>query len=302
MRLSLSSLSCLRALGSAPARIIGALLLVWLLGACSAVKIVYNQSPDLLYFWLDGQLDFSSTQSPKVRDDLANLQDWHRRTQLLPYADLLRNIEQKMTVSLTPSEVCTLVDDARDKIDAIITQAEPAVTATAISLSAAQLQHLEQRNAKANAEWRVKWLDASPASLVKLRLAQYEDRLEMLYGKLTDTQREQLREAVQASRFDGAPGHRERLRRQRDTVDTLQAIMGGRLPLPQAQALMQAYLKRSTSSPDPAYRVHIQTQIQAACELVSRVHNSTSAEQRTTAIKRLQAYQRTARELATAGR
>lgn len=276
--------------------------MVWLLGACSAVKIIYNQSPELVYFWLDGQLDFNSTQSPKVRDDLANLQDWHRRTQLVPYAEILRNIEQKMNVSLTPSEVCSFVDDARDKFDAIITQAGPAVVATATSLSAAQLQHLEQRNAKANIEWREKWLDASPANLAKLRLAQYEDRLEMLYGKLTDTQKEQLREAVQASRFDGAPGQKERLRRQRDTVDTLQSVMGGKLPAPQAQVLVQAYLKRSTNSPDPAYRAHLQTQVQAACELVSRVHNSTNAEQRATAVKRLQAYQRTARELATAGR
>ena len=278
------------------------MLLVWLLSACSAIKIAYNQSPELLYFWLDGQLDFSSAQSPRVRDDLANLQEWHRRTQLLPYADILRNIEQKMTVPLTASEVCAFVDDARDKLGAVINQAEPAIVATAINLSPAQIQHLEQRNAKANTEWREKWLDASPASLVKLRLAQYEDRLEMLYGKLTDTQRERLREVVQASRFDGAPGYRERLRRQRDTVETLQSVIGGKLPPGQAQALVQGYLRRSLVSPDPAYREHLQGQIQAACELVSRIHNSTSAEQRATAIKRLQAYQRTARELATASR
>jgi Family of unknown function (DUF6279) len=302
MPISLFSFSYLRALASGTARIIGALLLVWLLGACSAIKIAYNQSPELIYFWLDGQLDFSSAQSLKVRDDLASLHEWHRRTQLLVYVELLRNIEQKMTVSLTANEVCAFVDDARDKLDAVINQAEPAIVATAINLSPTQIRHLEQRNSKANTEWREKWLDANPSSLAKLRLTQYEDRLEMLYGKLTDTQRERLREVVQAARFDGTPGYRERLRRQRETVETLQSVMGGKLPLAQSQALVHAYLRRSLTSPDPAYREHLNGQIQAACELVSRVHNMTTAEQRATAIKRLQAYQRTARELLTVSR
>jgi dihydrodipicolinate synthase/N-acetylneuraminate lyase len=43
------------------------------LGACSAVKLAYNNLPELSYWWLDAYLDFDGTQTPKVRDELAQL-------------------------------------------------------------------------------------------------------------------------------------------------------------------------------------------------------------------------------------
>jgi hypothetical protein len=52
--------------------IIAAVLLPGLAG-CSAIKLAYNQAPDLTYWWLDGYFDFNGQQSPKVRDELAKL-------------------------------------------------------------------------------------------------------------------------------------------------------------------------------------------------------------------------------------
>src|SRR5580765_4822032 len=46
--------------------IIGAVLA--LLGACSALRIGYGAAPDLVYWWLDGYVDFDDTQTPRVRE------------------------------------------------------------------------------------------------------------------------------------------------------------------------------------------------------------------------------------------
>ncbi len=54
--------------------IIGAvLLLTTLLSGCGALRLVYGQAPELVYWWLDGYVDFDSAQSEKVRDDLGPL-------------------------------------------------------------------------------------------------------------------------------------------------------------------------------------------------------------------------------------
>ena len=70
-------------------RIIGLLVLAGLLQSCSAMKIFYNQSPDFAYWYLDGYLDFTQEQSLQVKDELSQLQAWHRKTQLTGYIDTL---------------------------------------------------------------------------------------------------------------------------------------------------------------------------------------------------------------------
>ncbi|MBC8057759.1 MAG: hypothetical protein H7Y61_14390, partial [Rhizobiales bacterium] len=46
--------------------IIGAALA--LLGGCSALRIGYGTAPDVVYWWLDGYIDFNDTQTPRVRE------------------------------------------------------------------------------------------------------------------------------------------------------------------------------------------------------------------------------------------
>ena len=57
------------------ARIIGVLLAAAVLAACSAVKLAYNNLPELSYWWLDGYLDFDGAQTPRVRDELTELRE-----------------------------------------------------------------------------------------------------------------------------------------------------------------------------------------------------------------------------------
>ncbi|NNU44233.1 hypothetical protein [Ramlibacter montanisoli] len=64
------------------------------LSACSAVKLGYNALPSLAYFWLDGYVDFSDEQAPRVRDEIANLHTWHRQQELPRVLELLARMEQ----------------------------------------------------------------------------------------------------------------------------------------------------------------------------------------------------------------
>ena len=52
-------------------RIIVALVLLAAgLTGCSAVRFGYNQAPELVYWWLDGYVDFDDAQSRRVREML----------------------------------------------------------------------------------------------------------------------------------------------------------------------------------------------------------------------------------------
>lgn len=274
--------------------------LVWGLAGCSTVKFAYNQSPELAYWYLNSYLDFTSTQSAPVREALTQLQQWHRRTQLRTYADLLQKVEQVAPDALTPGQVCAVYDELREKISTVSDQLAPMASGVVIGFELAQVRHLEDHYANKNAEWRKDWMDASPQAQRTKRLAQIQDRFEMLYGRLTDEQKALLQASIAKSRFDAKISYAEYLRRQQDAVQTLQKIVTDKPPPAQAQTLVQDYLNRAITSPDPVYRSYQAALTQDSCASFAQLHNSTSTAQREAAVKRLQGYERDLRELAAA--
>jgi len=88
------------------------LVLLFLLGGCSAMQTGYNNAPSLLYWWLDGYVDFNAGQADPVRDSLVSLQAWHRREELPAYATLLQRLQQDAGQDITPELACSQLDQA----------------------------------------------------------------------------------------------------------------------------------------------------------------------------------------------
>jgi len=277
-----------------------------LLQACSAIKLAYNNLPDLAYWWLDGYADMNEGQSLQVRANLAQLQQWHRDNELVKVADLLQKVRKLAPGDTTPEQVCGLFAAARARSSAVSARAETAAAEIAVSLSAAQIKHIEARFKKGNTEWRSDW-DSGERSerseRLEKRVKASVERAEQFYGTLDERQRAVLQAAVNRSSFDPQRSYRERMRRQQDLVHTLRmlsATQGGeRASLPAAGAALRAYMERSVRSPDPEYRAYADSAILDNCRTYAQLHNSTTAQQRTRAMGRLAAYERDARELAS---
>ena len=71
-----------------------------------------------------------------------------------------------------------MADRIRERLLAVTERAEAAGTDLALSLSDAQLQQLERKYAKNNAEYRKDWLDRTPAQVQEKRYDQFLDRTE----------------------------------------------------------------------------------------------------------------------------
>ena len=273
-----------------------------LLQSCSAIKLGYNNAPDLVYWWLDGYADLTEAQSLKLREELARLQLWHRGAELPKIAELLQKTQQLAAVNTTPEQVCGLFAQARLRMDAVIAQAEPAAVALAMGLSATQLSHLDNKFAKTNAAWRDDWIAGNPARRQAKRLKVAVERSEQFYGNLEERQVAVLRDFIASSDFDAEFSYTERLRRQQDLLQTLRltsALSGEARPgVPQATAAVHAYLERSVHSPNLAYRAYLDQEIRDNCKAFAQLHNGTTPTQRERALRRLAAYERDARELA----
>lgn len=280
-----------------------ALGLLACLSACSFVVTGYNQAPSLLIFtWFNPYLDLSTEQDKQLRTDLQVLHQWHRQQQLPVYADVLQKMAVLAPHEITGPQICTLVDEFKDTLAPLSQQMSPGIARLALKLTPAQTQRLAQQYEKDNKDYRKEWkLDASADAQLQVQTDKGIENAERLYDRLDKKQKALVKQMAKESQFDLPKSWGERLRRQQDTVSTLDRIAKSQQGLASAQQESIALLNRSLlQSTDEAYREYAEIRKTINCEAAAQLHNTTSATQREFTVKTLKAYEADLRALAKA--
>lgn len=286
--------------GAALARLGGALLLGVALSGCSAVKLAYNNLPELGYWWLDSYVDFNGAQSPRVKEQLAQLLERHRRTELPKLLVLVEKAERLAVADVTPAQVCAASDEVRDSLLATAVDAAGPGAELALGLGDAQLQHIEGKYAKNNAEYASDWLERSVEGQHRKRYDTFLERSEDFYGTLDDAQRKLLRQMADRSIFDPKRVDAERRQRQRESLALMRRYSNSGARPAEVQAALVAYAQRIAQPPPGPWRDYQQALLQEGCGNIARLHNATRPAQREQAARRLQAYAQDIRDLIAA--
>ena len=275
-------------------RIIGHAL-VWtslfLLVGCSSVRVAYNQSDTLLYWWVDRYVDLSDEQKPLTKSALGDLKRWHRAQQLPEYITLLQRMRGMAERDVTEAEVCSITKDIQASYLRLVDRIEPAATQLLVQLQPHQLRAIRKRYDATNEEWREEWMDGSAEKRRRDRVKLANNRLEDFYGRLDSPQRAVIEGWLANSAFDPAVNYAERLRRQADSLQTFERMAQLGQPNSTAQGLLHGWIERSVESPDARYRSYSQTLWQENCAGFAQLHNSTTAEQRQKLVQALQRYE-----------
>ena len=247
---------------------------------CSFVRLGYNQGPELAYWWLDRHADFDSAQSARVREALAAWFAWHRREQLPDYARLLARAQDEVQSPLTADQVCHWIDEARSRARIAVEHAVPAIAEIAVTLTPRQIEQIERRQAKANAEYREESLQPDAAKRMKAWLERNVERSQMLYGKLDAAQRDRLADALAKSPYDAERSYAQRRRSQQESVQILRRAAEGasRTATQEALATYAQRLQRPPADADEAR--HAEVVARYSCATSAALHNSTTPEQR----------------------
>jgi len=269
-----------------------------LLSACSALRIAYNQAPDWTYWWLDGYVDFSDEQSPRVREAVVAWFKWHRSTQLPDYAALLAQARIQVGETMTPAQICQWTDELTDRIDRAVDHAIPALAGSVRSLSAQQLRHLERKFEKNNQTYMAEYLQSSADERTKAQVKRVAERAEFFFGKLDAGQRERLAQGVAESPFDAQLWFAERKLRQQDIVQTLRRLSTQPISDDETQAALKALFRRNVSSPRPSYRAYQLRLKDYNCSFAAQMHKLSTSEQRRRAAKQFRLWEEDFRSLA----
>jgi hypothetical protein len=269
-----------------------------LLSGCSLLRLTYPQVPTIVYWWLDGYVDFTSAQSPRVQEQLAEWLRWHRATQLPEYATLLQRARTEMAGPTTGAQVCRWFDEGVARLLIAYEQSLPAVAETALALTPAQMTHVQRKFEKVNEDFRDDFLPNRPEVRQKESVKRAVERAETLYGRLDDAQRELIARQVGVSPFDAESWLAERQMRQREILATLRRLQAERADNAQMQAALRMLAEQAQRSPRLAYRAYQQRLKQFNCEFAAQLHNSTTPAQRQTAADTLKGWETDLRALA----
>jgi len=260
------------------------------LSGCSALRIAYGTAPDLVYWWVDGYVDFTNDQTPRAREAVKQWFAWHRRTQLPDYAALLARAQVEITADTTPARVCEWQGEIVKRAHFAFDRIAPAAAELMLTSTPQQLQHLERRYIKYNDKFRDEYLQGDPRKRAEASLKRTVDRIESLYGDLDDSQVAFVAEALARSPFDPEMWLEERKARQQLALQMAHRLGSDGATKEQAQVALRAYVEQLERSPRPEYRRYAEKLAAFNCNFVARLHNVTRADQRRLAVRKLDGW------------
>ncbi|HEY1393993.1 MAG TPA: DUF6279 family lipoprotein, partial [Methylibium sp.] len=152
--------------------------------------------------------------------------------------------------------------------------------------------------ARTNRKFRDEYLQSDLAERREAFIKRVAERAELLYGSLTDSQRELVGREVDGSPFDPQLWDTQRRHNQQALLQALRQIKADRASPEQSITVLRPVFRRWADPPDAEYRRYWQRLIAYNCEFAARLHNATTPAQRARALEKLRGWEQDLRILA----
>lgn len=270
---------------------LGALLLLVLLSSCSTVRIGYANGGSLLYWWLDGYVDFDSAQKPLVKRDINQLLLWHRKTQLPQYAQFLAQMQRQMQASPGHAEIEAGMHQIEQFSQATMLKAVPELTDLALSMNEAQILYLAKKFDKNNEEFRKKYMTDTPEAQQKTRFKKVMSELEDWFGGFSSEQEDAIRQYADKRPANYVFWMEERILRQQKILLLIRQLQQDKPGREAAQALVQKAVLASFEHPaQPERKAQFDAWNDSTIDMVVFVIKDATPKQKAHAHKKLQGY------------
>lgn len=260
------------------------------LAACSTIKLGYNNAETLLLYALNDYLDLSPEQQRFARERVNAVHDWHRATQLPDYAAFVRHAQSRLDGEVTTEEVLQFNEGLNSRLAALGERIAPDVARLALTLTPAQLDRLDKKMGGDTRKARGDFGRGDTHEALEQRVKKYAERADFWLGRLTDEQLELVRDALAEQPAARSYWIEERERRQRELATLLRRIHAERPGEEVAAGWIQSYFAELASPPQPERRARAEAYRQQRAELIARLINHATPQQRTLLNRRLRGF------------
>jgi hypothetical protein len=261
-----------------------ALAFGFVLAACSAVKLGYNNADTLLVYSLDSYFDLSSEQDALARDRVAALLAWHRATQLSDYAQLIgearARIDGRAGGEVSGDEVIAFNRALNARLIAVGNKAAPDVARLALTLTPAQIDRFAGKLADDTSKARRELIRFAGKQTPEERAEKYADNVKFWFGSVNERQAALLRDMLANRPSTATFWIEERERRQAGLVALLRKIQAERPDLALATTWVRGYFAELAEPADPARRAKLEEFRRATAALIARLIDASTPAQR----------------------
>lgn len=277
------------------------LIVVMLLAAgCSSMRLAYNQGDTLLYWWLNAYLNLDADQGEWVRQDIDRIFQWHRKSQLKDYAQLLATGQRQLAGNLTEAELMADYREIKARTDVLALKAVPELADLARSVHPEQIAKMEKKFRSKNEDYRDKFLSGDTEKRQKRRFKKSMQQLELWFGNFSRAQEAVLRKVSDARPLNNEIWYEERLLRQKKIVALLRKVQQEKLGKEQSTALVEQLVKDILGRFDaPERKAFFDASIGGTIQIVLTAVRIATPEQKAHAQRRMQGWIDDFKELAT---
>lgn len=267
------------------------IVFITVLAGCSSLKLAYNNGDTLLYWWLNGYVDLTSEQKDTVKDDIDRLFQWHRKTQLQDYIQILQTAQRQLTAGPSQADLQNDYDDVKKRTEALLLKATPELAELTRSLQPEQIATLERKFAANNSEFRKKNMRGDKEAQQRYRFKKSMEQFELWFGNFTHDQEAQIRKASDARPLNNEIWLDERTRRQNNILALARKVQSEKLSKEATQAEIQKLIKEGFRRLDNSDRkAFFDAAEEANIQLVLTVINLATPVQKAHAQKRMQGW------------
>ena len=267
-----------------------ALLLVVMAG-CSGLRLAYNNGDTVLYWWLNAYVDLDRDQKGWVRQDIDKLFDWHRKTQLKDYVEILRTGQKQLQGNVTQAELMMDYGEVKQRTQALLLKAAPELAELARSLKPEQVAQMEKKFKSNNDDYRKKYLSGDKDKRQKLRYKKAMEQFELWFGSFSSEQEALIRKASDARPLDNEIWLDERMRRQQNVLNLVKKVQQEKLGKDATVTLINGLIKDSFERLNHSERKPFFDAYESStAQMVLTVIKVATPAQKAHAIKRMQGW------------
>ena len=267
-------------------------LLLGLLGGCSALEFAYNNADTWLRWQGARYFDLQDGQSAAYGARVDAFLSWHRAQALPQYARLAEEAGARLARGVSRDDLLWGYDALRIQARESLRRAGTEAADLLDGLAPAQIEHLERRFAQANRKFAREHLEGSGAQRRARHLARLVQELEEWLGSLNDAQHERVRQFSERAPLNGEQRDRERRRQQAELLAMLRAR--------EAAARLADWAAHWDRGREAQFADANRAYLAEFFDLLAYLERTLSPEQRQHAIARLRGYARGFGQLAAA--
>ena len=262
------------------------------LGACSAIKLGYNNSATFAHTYLTSKVDFDNDQSALMKTSLRGLVEWHRNNELPLLAEELQKARLVLAPKgeslqpVTAAQVAALNQAIRTSLRRTADEAAPVIAKNMLGLWPNQIADIQEALNKSNQDYRDKRMASNAAERIEQSVERMAERFERWLGDLNPKQMARIEQWAKSAANNPQQNYEKRLKRQQVFMQLVSQSANRQIDQATLTREVSQLLNDWQTPANASEKKDFELRQQAVVDLVVDVLNAGNMEQRQNAAKR----------------